>query len=95
MDRKNDLVPGQIVRSKAGRDRSRVFIVLEILDAKHVLVADGQYRQIEHPKKKRTKHLQPYHRVLPDFERMKNSQDFNNAQVRRLLRDFQEKQEEA
>lgn len=95
MDRQNDLVPGQIVRSKAGRDKDKVFLVLDVLDAKHVLVADGHYRTFEHAKKKRTRHLQPFNWVLPDFERVKNSRDFNNAKIRKLLREFQESYEEA
>lgn len=93
MDVENSLSVGQVVRSKAGRDRSKIFLVMEVLDAKHVLVADGNLRPLESPKKKRTKHLQPYNMVLSDIATMKNEKDFNNATIRRLLKPFLQKEE--
>lgn len=47
-----DLQIGQVVRSKAGRDKGRVFVVVGKFDDQHVLVADGDLRKIEKPKKK-------------------------------------------
>ena len=61
--RKNDLVPGQIVKSKAGHDKGCVFFVVEVLDDDYVLIADGDRRKYERHKKKKVKHLQPYNRV--------------------------------
>ena len=55
---KNDLVPGQIVKSKAGHDKGCVFFVVEVLDDEYVLIADGGRRKYDSPKKKKVKHLQ-------------------------------------
>ena len=38
---KNDLVPGQIVKSKAGHDKGCVFFVVEVLDDEYVLIAEN------------------------------------------------------
>ncbi len=57
------LVPGQIVKSKSGHDQGNVFFVVEVLDDDYVLIADGDRRKSENPKKKKVKHLQHYNRV--------------------------------
>lgn len=49
---------GRIVYSKTGRDKGRMMVVLEVVDERQVLVADGDWRKIENPKIKNTKHLQ-------------------------------------
>ncbi|HAA25410.1 MAG TPA: RNA-binding protein [Ruminiclostridium sp.] len=50
-------VIGRVVYSKAGRDKGKILIVVGIIDDSFVLVADGDIRPIERPKKKRMKHL--------------------------------------
>ena len=51
----NNLVPGQIVKSKSGHDKGCVFFVVEVLDD-FVMIADGDRRKLENPKKKKVKH---------------------------------------
>lgn len=48
---------GTVVQSKAGRDAGRYFMVLEHLDAQHVLTVDGRLRRLNKPKKKKVRHL--------------------------------------
>ena len=48
---------GAIVRSKAGRDKFRYFVVIEVIDNNYCLIADGDLRKIEAPKKKKISHL--------------------------------------
>ncbi len=59
-----DLKPGQLVRSLAGRDKGKHYLVLEEIGHKHVLLVDGRSRPIERPKKKNMVHLQHYERGL-------------------------------
>lgn len=59
----NPLVPGQIVKSKSGHDKGNVFFVVDVIDDDHVLIADGDRRRSEKPKKKKVKHLQPFNRI--------------------------------
>ena len=51
--------PGRVVQSTQGRDAGRYFVVLQVVDDRHVLMADGQSRKIDHPKKKKMMHLRP------------------------------------
>ncbi len=48
---------GLLAYSKCGRDRKRLFCVVDVLGEDFVLVADGKLRKTESPKKKRLKHL--------------------------------------
>ena len=48
---------GEIVYSKAGRDRDGYYIVVDIVDDSYVKIADGKYRSIAKPKLKKVKHL--------------------------------------
>ncbi len=51
------MIPGRVVLSTQGRDEGRYFIVLEVIDENFVLMADGLTRKLDHPKKKKVKHL--------------------------------------
>ena len=48
---------GEIVLSRAGRDRGRAFVITQVLDAEYVLLADGRLRTLDRPKKKKRMHL--------------------------------------
>ena len=62
------LKTGRIVRSRAGRDGGRLFVVIAEVDEDFVLVADGDLRKIDRPKKKRRKHLDAMPFLLPSIE---------------------------
>jgi large subunit ribosomal protein L14e len=53
---------GRVVLSKQGHDKGKTFLVVGLPDEKHVLIADGQSRKLQKPKKKQAKHLiaKPY-----------------------------------
>ena len=53
------MIPGRVVLSTQGRDEGRYFIVLKVIDESFVLMADGLTRKLDHPKKKKVKHLRP------------------------------------
>ena len=48
---------GSIVRSRAGRDQGRLFVVISEIDEDFVLMANGSLRTMDRPKKKRRRHL--------------------------------------
>jgi ribosomal protein L14E/L6E/L27E len=48
---------GRVVISKAGRDKERAFLVVGSADDEYVLLADGCLRKLDHPKKKKRKHI--------------------------------------
>ena len=49
---------GDIVISKAGRDKDKHFVVLSVIDEQFVSVADGSLRRVDNPKRKKWKHLE-------------------------------------
>lgn len=51
-----EISKSDIVRSLAGHDRGMCFFVLE-RDGDYVLLANGRERTIEHPKRKKIKHV--------------------------------------
>lgn len=55
-------VIGRMVISTQGHDKGRCFLVVQIVDDRYVIIADGQTRKMAHPKKKQLKHLRtvPY-----------------------------------
>ena len=55
MERKNLI--GRIVYSKAGRDKDKYFMILDVLNEEFVYLVDGHLRRLERPKKKKIKHL--------------------------------------
>ena len=52
----NDLI-GKVVLSKAGRDKNHLYIITNQINSEYVLVADGNIKTINNPKKKNLKHL--------------------------------------
>lgn len=89
MDSTDDLSIGQVVKSRAGRDKGRIFIVLDIIDKEYVYVVDGDLRKLDNPKKKKLKHLVVYNTVLQEFKnKIDNNIRINNSYVRKILEPF-------
>ncbi|SHG74981.1 hypothetical protein SAMN02745221_00884 [Thermosyntropha lipolytica DSM 11003] len=49
---------GRVVISKRGRDKGRLFVVVDVVNENYCLIADGDLRKIEKPKLKNGRHLQ-------------------------------------
>lgn len=89
MDSTKDMTIGQVVKSRAGRDSGRIFLVLDIIDDQYVYIVDGDIRKLDNPKQKKVKHLIVYNTVLPEFKQKLDSKiKINNAYVRKLLEPF-------
>jgi ribosomal protein L14E/L6E/L27E len=50
--------PGQLVRNLRGRDAGKIAVVVATLDERFVLIADGDKRKFDQPKKKNLLHLE-------------------------------------
>ncbi|KUK10826.1 MAG: LSU ribosomal protein L14E [Clostridia bacterium 41_269] len=80
-----DIKIGQVVRSKAGRDKGRFFIVVAV-EGNRVYIADGDLRRVEAPKKKNIKHIQVTNHVVEKIaEKIKKGQNLSNKEFRREL----------
>lgn len=86
MDSSNDITVGQVVKSRAGRDKGRIFLVLDIIDEQNVSIIDGDLRKLDNPKQKKLKHLIVYKTVLSELkEKLDSKTEINNSYIRKLL----------
>lgn len=49
---------GQLVRITHGRERNQVAVIIEIIDDRYVLLADGDKRKYDRPKRKNVNHFE-------------------------------------
>ena len=81
---------GDIVYSKAGRDKNRCYVVMKIVDP-YIWTCDGDLHKTEKPKKKKAKHTK-----YMDFQskyirdKLENGEKVTNSEIRRALSEFEE-----
>ncbi|MHB9095545.1 MAG: RNA-binding protein [Eubacteriales bacterium] len=54
---KEEVQVGQLVKSAAGRDKGKFYLIYDVLDKAFVRVIDGDKKKLTNPKKKNIKHL--------------------------------------
>lgn len=80
---------GKIVYSKAGRDESKVFVVVDVLDDKYVYICNGSLRPVEKPKRKKIKHLEFTNIIAEEIRSLLMSgEKIDNAIIRRILQSY-------
>ena len=80
---------GQLVFSKAGRDKGLPFVVFAAEADAYVYVCDGDLRKLSSPKKKKTKHLQPVNHIFTDLaEKISKKSYINDAEVRKEIKRY-------
>ncbi len=86
-----NIMLGQVVYSKAGRDEGRIFIVSGIIDDKYVFVSDGDLRRYENPKRKKIKHLNTTATIIePISQKLSSGIKITNAEIRKALAEVKE-----
>ena len=85
-----EIAKSDIVRSDAGRDKGKLFIVLAV-EGEYLLLADGKSRKVESPKRKKRKHVLF---VAADETRVSqkiiNDEKLTNSELRRTLAAYRE-----
>lgn len=85
--------PGQLVYSKAGRDKGRYFLVVGRHDEQHVLIADGDLRKARKPKKKKIKHLKIFNLVSEQInDKIKNGKKVDDKEIKAAIEALIEKE---
>ncbi|HCX65467.1 MAG TPA: RNA-binding protein [Eubacteriaceae bacterium] len=85
----SELTLGQVVRSNAGRDKGRFFIVVSIEDERYVSIADGDLRKADKKKRKKRKHLAKTNHVNRTIQqKYESGLKVSNADLRRALENF-------
>ena len=77
-----DIKVGSIVVSAAGHDKGGIFTVIGFAQQEYALIADGKFRKLEKPKKKKFKHLKP----IGELEQ--NNPIQTNRQLRTVLKQY-------
>ena len=87
----NECEIGQIVRSKAGRDKGRWMLVVA-MEGDYVFLADGDIRKISRPKQKKIKHVSKTQTVITSIQKdILSNKKIQNAEIRKILEPWQKK----
>lgn len=80
--------PGQLVRSRAGRDQGSIYVVTGVLNGRTVLVADGGTRTVAAPKRKNVRHLILHQAELSEelCGRLARGERVDDAEIRQAVR---------
>ena len=85
-----EIAKSNIVRSNAGRDQGKLFVVLAV-EGEYLLLADGKGRKVESPKRKKRRHVLF---VAADdtrlAEKIRSDAKISNSEIRRTLAAYRE-----
>ena len=80
-----EIAKSDIVRSGAGRDKGKLFVVLAV-EGEYLLLADGKSRKVEAPKRKKRRHVLFVSAEETRLsEKIKSKEKFTNSELRRTL----------
>ena len=83
-----DIARSDIVISTAGRDKGKLFFVLET-EEDFLLLADGKTRRLESPKRKKRKHAAfRAHGDCRVAEKIQSGEKLTNSELRKTLAQF-------
>ena len=84
---------GELATSKAGHDKDRLYMIV-VEEGECVYLCDGRLRGVEHPKKKKKKHIQIIHSSAQDTliqiikQNLPGERDEIDRQIRKTLEDY-------
>ena len=84
---------GELATSKAGHDKDRLYMIVGE-EGECVYLCDGRLRGVEHPKKKKKKHIQIIHSSAQDTliqiikDNLPGERDEIDRQIRKTLEDY-------
>lgn len=82
----NDLI-GKVVLSKAGRDKDHLYVVIDVLNDKYVLLSNGNTKTVQMPKRKSLKHLKVLNNVDDEIKESIISKDRGtDLKIKRFLK---------
>ena len=80
-----EIATSNIVRSAAGRDKGKLFVVLAV-EGEYLMLADGKSRKVETPKRKKRRHVQFFAAEETRVsEKIKSKEKVTNSELRRTL----------
>lgn len=80
-----EIAKTNIVRSDAGRDQGKLFVVLAV-EGEYLLLADGKTRKVETPKRKKRKHVLFFAEDESRLaDKINRNERITNSELRRTL----------
>ena len=81
-----ELRKGMLAISKAGHDQGNWYVVLKV-EEEFAYLVNGTTKTMDHPKKKKLKHLQPVLEVPENLqEKLQSGKPWTNEEVKRALK---------
>jgi|GEM_PF-62919 len=78
-------LPGQLVRSIAGRDKGAYYLIYKI-EGEYLLLVDGVKRGAISPKRKNCRHVQRSNKVAADFvAKLESGTPIRNEDIRSIM----------
>ena len=88
--KRTEMAKSNIVRSDAGRDKGKLFVVLAV-EGEYLLLADGKCRKVESPKRKKRRHvLFVASEETRLSEKIKSEEKITNSELRRTLAGYRD-----
>lgn len=77
---------GKFATSKAGHDKTKLYIIIKE-DSEYVYLVDGELKTLEKPKKKRKKHIQIINKVDETIHnKLETSKIIYNEDIKRAIK---------
>ena len=77
---------GMLAWSRAGHDKDKLYVIVKT-EGEYVYLSDGRLKPVEHPKKKKIRHIQIV-RQIPEELLGLNIVTIKNEEIRKAIRRF-------
>ena len=77
---------GMLAWSRAGHDKDKLYVIVKT-EGEYVYLSDGRLKSVEHPKKKKIRHIQIV-RQIPEELLGLNIETIKNEEIRKVIRRF-------
>lgn len=81
----NELTLGSFAVSKAGRDSGKCYVIIYI-DREYVYLVDGKIRTINHPKRKKIKHINRLNYFDPLLAEKIRNKSVRDEEIKRAIK---------
>ena len=77
---------GMLAWSRAGHDKDTLYVIVKT-EGEYVYLSDGRLKPVEHPKKKKIRHIQIVGQIPEELLGL-NIETIKNEEIRKVIRRF-------
>lgn len=83
-----EITKGMFARSKSGHDKNQVYVIINC-DDEYVYLSEGRLKTIDHPKKKKIKHIQLIGYSNSEIgKKLINDNLLRNEDIKKAIKDY-------